>query len=189
MIDRYAAMRRAAGLPPIASDNSSIVLGPAPAVSAPGHVPAQTARPKYMTPRQAAQILYDGMRLSGRPFVRAANLTGSTISWRVSRRGWNTVLWFTAADYFPGLIRLRNDLQGGIPRGVWPLPLPERREFKLTFHYSEITAEICEPLFAFCLAAVEENTLLGWPLFEHEPTYPQYAWTRKAKAFYEANKV
>jgi hypothetical protein len=129
------------------------------------------------------------MRLSGRPFVRAANLTGATISWRVSRRGWSTVLWFTATDYFPGLIRLRNDVRGGIPKGLWPLPLPERREFELTFHYSEITAEICEPLFAFCAAAVEENTLLGWPLFEHEESYPQYAWTRKAKAFYEENKV
>jgi len=142
---------------------------------------------KHLKPRETAKILTCGMRLFSRPKVAQGGLTHETIYWRAVQGGWTSVRWVTVTEYSLGLIRLRNDVEPSIPKHVWPLPFPETRHFELTFHESEITEELGEPLFAFCSAMGEAGVILGWPLFEGEQTYPGYAWTRKAKEFYNAN--
>ena len=159
----FDAMRRAVGLPPR---------------------PGAIRRPEYMRAPQAARVLFSGMRLADRLGVVSCALKRETIFWRVSRRGWSTVHWFTVTEYAPELLRLRNDGWPVAPRLVWPFRLPERRTFELTFHWTEIRRELGEVLFAYCSTLEEPDVILGWPLFDGEEAYPRYAWTPKAKEFY-----
>lgn len=155
----FEAMRRAAGAP----------LQPRGLVEDP------------MRPRRAAEILFRAMRLREMPNVTAAALQKDTVAWRFSRGPWITVHWFTVTAYSPGLLRLRNDVIASVPKMVWPIRLPTRRSFELTFHWSEIRSEIGEPLFAFCSALDIPDFIFGWQLFTGESTYPGYAWTKKAR--------
>jgi hypothetical protein len=75
-----------------------------------------------------------------------------------------------------------------IPKGIWPFALPKRLTFELTFHWSEITTDLGEPLFAFCASLAREKLQLDWPLFRGEAAYPGYAWTRKARDFIEEQR-
>jgi hypothetical protein len=155
-----------------------------------GHVPGSFPgpRPNFMKPRQAAQILYRGMGLFENRRVAGAGVRGETIYWRIREDPWTSVRWVTVAQYAPELLRLRNDLDPSIPKQVWPFSLPEIRNFKLTFHWTEITEALGAPVFAYCESMAEANLELGWALFEGEAAYPTYAWTRKAKDWYEANR-
>jgi hypothetical protein len=92
-------------------------------------------------------------------------------------------LWFTATNYAPGLVRLRNGVVANIPKTCWPFSLPKRPSFELTFHSSEVKGEIGGALFAYCAASAGENLVIGWELFEEERSYPRYAWTKKARQF------
>ena len=144
--------------------------------------------PHFMKPRQAAQILFRGMGLFENERVASAMLKGETIYWRIREDNWTSVRWVTVAQYAPQLLRLRNDMNPFIPKQVWPFSLPEIRNFKLTLHWTEITEALGEPAFAFCDAMGLPGVELGWPLFEGEDGYPTYAWTRKAKEWYAANR-
>ncbi|MCX6916972.1 MAG: hypothetical protein NT167_28700, partial [Verrucomicrobia bacterium] len=146
-------------------------------------------REDYMRARQAASVLWRGMALCDRPGVQRSTLRRDTISWRVERDGWSTVLWVTVTEYAPGLIRLRNDVYASIPRDVWAFALPKRQRFELTFHWTEMTTDLGEPLYAFCSALADEGVELGWPLFDEEDAYPGYAWTRKGRALIEAREA
>ena len=139
--------------------------------------------PSRLTAREAAVVLFYGMRLAEKPGVDGGGVTRETVYWRFTRNGWVTVLWLTVTNYATGLLRLRNDVIASVPKNVWPFPLPARPSFELTFHWSEVTDAIGEPLFAYCTAGIEDNLLLGWSLFAEEETYPGYAWTKKARQF------
>lgn len=70
-------------------------LSPAPApapvpITIPKVTPMPLRPPQYLKARQAAQTLYWGMKLFGRPEVPQGNLRGDTISWRIQRNGWAT---------------------------------------------------------------------------------------------------
>ena len=140
------------------------------------------------TPREAAVALFRGMRLWDRPGVSGGGVTRETVYWRFARDGWVTVLWFTVTNYAPGLLRLRNDVMASVPKTIWPFPLPARPSFELTFHWTEVTGRIGEPLYAYCAAGVEERVILGWDLFAEEPLYPRYAWTKTARQFQAASR-
>jgi hypothetical protein len=99
------------------------------------------------------------------------------------------VLWVTVTEYAPGLIRLRNDVYPSIPKRVWPFVLPERPRFELTFHWTEVTSELGEPVVALCSAMIEGGGQPAWALFDGEEGYPQYAWTRKGRALIEAREA
>ena len=146
-------------------------------------------RKDCMGARQAAGVLWRGMVLCDRQGVQRSTLKRDTISWRVERDGWITVLWVTVTEYTPGLIRLRNDVYASIPRDLWAFALPKRQKFELTFHWTEMIPDLGEPLFAFCSALADEGVQLGWPLFDGETAYPGYAWTPKARAFIEAQQA
>jgi hypothetical protein len=158
--------------------------------SAPPLTPAQIdrlrllRRPNCLKPSQAARLLHGGMWLYRMQGVESSGLTKETIYWRITRDGWSTVCWVTVSQYAPELLRFRNDIEGVVPRHVWPFRLPERRHFKLTVHSSEITHELGEPLYAFCCALADPKVVLGWPLFEADQGYPGYAWTARAKDWY-----
>lgn len=139
----------------------------------------------FMKPRQAAQILYFGMKLFNRKDIAGWCQRGETISWRIERNGTARLHWLTATEYSPGLIRLRNDVIPSVPRKVWPFALPHTRNFELTFHWKEISQELGPNVFEFCNAiAAGEPFCHEWDLFEGEECYPQYAWTKRAKAAY-----
>jgi len=146
-------------------------------------------RKDCMGARQAASVLSRGMKLCDRSGVQRSAFRRDTISWRVERDGWSTVLWVTVTEYAPGLIRLRNDVYASIPRDVWAFALPKRRRFELTLHWTEMTTDLGEPLYAFCSALADEGVELGWPLFDGEETYPGYAWTRKGRVLIEAREA
>ena len=146
-------------------------------------------RRDYMQARQAACVLRQGMLLCEKPDLERSTLKRDTISWRIEHAGWTTVSWVTVMDYAPGLIRLRNDVYPSIPREMWPFALPQRQRFELRFYWTEIKADLGEPLYAFCSSIVEGGVELAWPLFEGETAYPKYAWTRKARAFVEAQRT
>jgi hypothetical protein len=141
-------------------------------------------RPFILKPREAARVLFDGMRLFENERVASAGIKRETIYWRIREDNWTSVRWVTVAQYAPELLRLRNDLHPFIPKQVWPFALPGIRNFKLTLHWMEITEALGEPVFAFCDAMGLPGVELGWPLFEGEQTYPGYAWTRKAREWY-----
>ena len=139
--------------------------------------------PEGLNAHDASRLLFAGLRLYGRPGIQGSGLTGETVYWRYSQEGWVTVVWLTVTNYSPGLLRIRNDILANIPKRIWPFDLPLHASFELTFHCSEVCESICEPLYAFCVAGTEHGLQLGWPLFEDEPAYPRYAWTKKAKYF------
>jgi hypothetical protein len=138
---------------------------------------------KELSAHYVALTLFHGMPLAGRPDVSASGITRETVYWRWERGGWATVLWFTATNYAPGLVRLRNGVVANIPKTCWPFSLPKRPSFELTFHSSEVKGEIGGALFAYCAASAGENLVIGWELFEEERSYPRYAWTKKARQF------
>jgi hypothetical protein len=138
-------------------------------------------------PREAAVVLYDAIRSVGQFAPGKSGVTRETVYWRLSRDGWETVVWFTVTNYAAGLIRLRNDVVASVPKTVWPFALPSRPSFELTFHWSEVTEKLGEPLLAYGAASAEVNLSMGWKLFEEEQLYPRYAWTKKARLFARVN--
>ena len=138
-------------------------------------------RPGGLTPREAAVVLYDPIRSVGGFGPGESGVTRETVYWRLTRDGWMTVVWFTVTSYAAGLLRLRNDVIASVPKTVWPFALPSRPSFELTFHWSEVTRKLGEPLLAYCAASAEEKVSIGWDLFAGEQLYPRYAWTKRAR--------
>jgi hypothetical protein len=135
----------------------------------------------------AFRLMLD-LRLDQRPRVVASGRRHSTVYWRIQQGTWTSVRWVTVHEYLPGLIRLRNDLVPPIPQRVWPFALPAVRTMELTFHWSELVASVADPVFALFDGADNPEGVVPWPVFDGENTYPQYAWTPRAKRYYEENK-
>jgi hypothetical protein len=139
--------------------------------------------------RSAAETLFAGIVDVQRTHA-FLNPRSWDIFWLSHREGWVTLRHFSVTEYAPQLIRLRNDLLVTPPRSYWPWKMPNGRTFELTFHESEITRELGRHMHAFCealpLYGIAPN--IRWPLFDGETSFPGYAWTKCATAFYEAHE-
>jgi hypothetical protein len=136
----------------------------------------------YKTPRRVAEILYRGMKFYERPEVTHGELCHETISWRLIHNHYLGLRWVTVTEYAKGLYRLRNDVYADIPKKLWPFARPAIRNFELTFHWSEFTNNLLgRQVYEFCNAVAEVPFQYPWKQFEGVETYPQYAWTPRAK--------
>lgn len=72
-------------------------------------------------------------------------------------------------------------LFGGRDSGPWPCVLNPR---ELTLHLSEFSEET-----GVALARLLREPEWRWPLFEHDKSYPQYAWSKLAHETYTADRL
>lgn len=70
---------------------------------------------------------------------------------------------------------------GGRENHPWPCVINPK---ELTFHLSEFSTQT-----GVDLAHLLREPDWRWPLFEHDPTYPGYAWSKLAHETYEAHRL
>ena len=120
--------------------------------------------------------------------VCASGVKRQGVWWIVRDGDWYRPCWIFITQYSPGCIRIRSDIDPGLPKTSWPHAKPDAggaHKFELTFHETELTKDTQELIFGCCSVRDFQFTS---PLFSESGEIPHYAWTRKGEQHYNDDR-
>ncbi len=122
--------------------------------------------------------------LFDRSGVCASGVKRNGVWWVIRDGDWFRPCWIYISEYYSGCIRIRSDIDPGLPKTSWPHPRPDAgapHKFELTFHESELNKSTQELVFGCCSTRGFQFSSL---LFSQSGEIPHRAWTRKAEQHY-----